>query len=363
MAKFRSVFVAKDNGAASTVTPVALAAIAAGHEVFLVAEGLAIKRAREANLPIYGEGTENFLEVPFLADPLKVLKDLHPDVLVIGQSEPGNLEIHFAQAASLLDIAVVSLGDSWKGWVRNPVRPTLLGVLDQVDAVLAHERFGDGTKVFVSGNPGAKDVAVPGPLTHLLNDLRKKFGKLIVYIGGSHVQTGPELELLIGCVKKTPNCGLIWRPHPKYEKVKRVSGETWFEHWRTLVASLGERVISITPPAPSSNPFISVNDQIACGSDLVVSGFSTVSTTAEWAGVRALMLETDATMRDLKESSGLDQIPLVTLGVAPSIKIPMDLTRLIYAPRPSLDDVRKKLKPYNPTLVLSEIEALIASRK
>lgn len=328
-------------GSAGVVGPFVKAAKSAGHEVLIFAEGLASDRLSKEGIELSFRGPVNFLDTPFFLDPVSVLQANKPDYLVIGESEPINLELHFAQAARKLGVKIIEIGDFWGGWVRNPVRPDILGVLDEADAESARRRFGWSVKVVVSGNPGLKPVTIGEDLKREMDELREQHGMVIVYVGGSPTQTGPELELLVQCVLRTPQYCVIPRLHPKYAKVVSPSGKTWGEVWQDILSPIQDRVVSIKTVVPNTDP-------IACGANLTLSGFSTVSTTVAGMGGKVAMLGTQATMDDLLESSVLAEIPLVALGAAAVVE-PMDLTHVGGALSPG------KLVPYDPQKLLEAI--------
>lgn len=328
-------------GSAGVVGPFVKAALSASHEVLVISEGLASDRLSNEGIKLSLRGPVNFLDTPFFLDPVSILQANKPDCLVIGESEPINLELHFAQVARKLGVKIVEIGDFWGGWVRNPVRPDVLGVLDEADAESAHRRFGRSVRVVVSGNPGLKPVTVSDDLRQEMDGLREQHGMVIVYVGGSPKQTGPELELLVQCVQMTLGCCVVPRLHPKYAKVVSPSGKTWGEVWQDILSPIQDRVFSIRTVVPNTDP-------IACAADLTLSGFSTVSTTVAGMGGRVVMLGTQATMDGLLEGSALSEIPLVALGASLVAK-PMDLTHVGGALSPG------KLVPYDPQKLLEAI--------
>lgn len=331
-------------GAYNVCAPVVALARTQGHEVSVVAEGLAVQRFKDAGTPLFFEGSENSETHPFLCDVETTLSHIDPDVVVIGLSTPNNLEGRFARAANVSGRPVIGIHDIWGCYVRTPkVRFDTLCVVDDADhqAVL---QSGVTENAVISGTAGAKTVRIPEGLREEMQRIREKFPKVLVYSGGNPVQVEAEIRLLLASIEMTPGSCLISRPHGKYVKLSHPKGGTYGEYWQGLVSVLGERLITIQTSVPNSDP-------IAVLADCLLSGYSTVGITTMFNGIPTVVLDTVEGREDLFSSTRMTDFPHAVLG-APRVSEPTDLTPFLV---PSSPVLKTKLVPFSPDTVLEAV--------
>ena len=228
MAQRKIVAVAKDMGSHSVVSPVIREADEAfGKEnVSVVTEGIAAERFFEAGRMPFFAGTKDFRVVPFTFDCRTFLENQKPDVVVVGEGAPINLERQMAQAANNLDILVVSISDLWGGVMQllsddraESARPDLMLTLDIYAAELAEDAF-PGVPTRIVGNPGVKDVHVSPEVESWMRNLRRRFDTTYVF-GGGGWHTTADLAFLIASLKQTTgNWCLVPLFHPKWVELR-----------------------------------------------------------------------------------------------------------------------------------------------
>ncbi len=361
----RILFVAKDNGCASVTEQVAVLARDDRHQVFTALEGLAMARFEALGIPIYEPpnyiGAVNFKAPSCPAEKYavhnfsaaKLLDDIRPDIIVSGIGGPINMEQSVAEEASLRDIPLVLAEDFWANSVRfKGMNPAMVLTVDDYAKEVVSNAF-PKARVHIVGNPGAKEVEVPAAVQAKMDELHHRFDMVCLFAAGGGDATAPELSLLMQCLARTrSNWCLIPRFHPKWVPQK-VPGteETYGEVWEKLLASLEgvqDRIIRDVV-APSADP-------VAVEADMVLSGYSTVMTTALQYRVPAVCLKTSVTVEALKESNPcLPEIPWVGLGLAPAVTEPVDLSKFAL---PS-DEALKKIIPYDAALAYKHIRELL----
>ena len=349
MAKAKILPVCKDIGAANVVGPIVreLLGMQAGHEIIPVIEGLGGKQWLELwGRPVF-QGTEDYKTMPFSLDVEAVINHYRPDVIILGESSPNNLEEEFAWAAQQYDIPLVLVEDFWGGFVRITgltKSPELILTLDDYAVQLAKEEFSD-SHIIVTGNPGVRR-SVTDPAAQVM-DLRRQ-GDFVVTLCGGGPETAEQIELLLKCLSMTSaDWRLIPRWHPK--EANRPDPENrnrpYHEIWDALLAPFGERVVRVGGPP----------DNVVVASNLVCSGYSTLLTTTVQAGVVAVSLVTPQVQQNLEAESAAREMPHVALGVAHRVDTPLDLAQL----QPCSEGARARLKPFDPAVGAAAIEALL----
>lgn len=313
-----------------------------GHEVTVIAEGLAAGIFEKAGFSLYFKGTVNFADEPFTIDAHAVLRKIKPDAVVTGLGSPINLEQQFGLVANELGIKLIECIDFWRGVNRSTANPYGVLVLDEYDAMLTHQLHPAAGKLIV-GNPGVPQPGsiIPAPE---VADLRTEFTKVYTYVGSGE-RTADEIEFLVACLKLTTgNWCLIPRFHPKHAKracpeegrAIEAGGRTYGEVWTEMLAPLGSRVVYL--------PTVTKSDPVVIASDATFSSWSTLLTTSAQAGKVTASLWVPSARDELKELTGLDQVPIVELGCCHSLTEPVDLSGLT-PPDPAHV---AKLKPYDP---------------
>lgn len=360
----RILFVAKDNGCSSVTEQMAVLARGGGHKVFTVLEGLAMARYEALGFPV--REAPNFagcvdFRVPTdeekergadKFDATEYMERVNPDIIVTGLGSPINIQQKIAEVTTRWSGFLVVCEDFW---AKSPghlsprwVRPNMILTVDEYSVVL-NKRVFPNARQYIVGNPGVKDVTVPDEVLRQMNALRAEFGKVYVYAGAGPDSTTAELDLLLKCLKKTPEdwC-LVPRFHPKYEKLQMPGMEKPYgELWREYLAPFSERVRYVE--AKSTDP-------VACVADVVASGFSTLVSTALYNGVAAVCLRTPETVAALKaHGEHYTEIPQVALGLTPAIIEPIDLSQF---GMPSAEAM-KRLVPYDAKVAWGYIQGIL----
>lgn len=362
----RILFVAKDNGCASVTEQVAVLAREGGHEVFIALEGLAMARYEVLGIPIYELpnyiGAVNFKEPSCPAETYavhnfsaaEILKKIRPDLVVTGVGSPINIQRDIAEEATRRGIPLVLCEDFWSKIPGHfdiaKVKPSLVLTVDGYSAELSKPFF-SGAEYHVVGNPGVKKVPVPQEVETQLHAIRDEgFERLYIFAGGGASATN-ELSLLLQCLEQTSGrwC-IIPRFHPKVAQWT-VPGEhrTYGELWKEFLKPFSEHVRYVE--APSTDPIA-----VAPSADVLVSGFSTLMTTAAHYRKQVICLKTPETIASLKAHGGhYTEIPQVALGLASEVTKPTDLSQF---GMPSVEAL-KKLVPYDAELAYKYICALL----
>ena len=330
MVDILSVF--KDRGAAQVMVSIleAFSRMYPEYEVAAAAEAPGIEMW-PATWRVLFRGT-------YRVDAFEVVRYYHPDVVVVGESFPNDLEGRFAQAAQQLGIKLVLLEDFWGGFQRIPglvKDPDLILTLDDYAGKLVKQTFCTSSVVLI-GNTGVREK-IEGPSAEVIA-LRDRGFKVITFCGGS-AETTEQIELLLRCLKVTSgNWRLIPRWHPgEIDKPDpRHGNQPYHVTWNAMLEPLGDRVIRVTGSA----------DSIVVCSDVVCSGYSTLLTKAAHAGVAAISLATPQVEQMLYEESAAYEIPQVALGLARRVDAPTDLAQI----QPCPEEARAKLKPFDPVI-------------
>lgn len=326
------LFVSKDKGGAQVLIPLAKFVRKNGHEVVVVAEGLAAKQFEEAGFTLYFKGMVDFKEIPFMLDVIKVVENTKPDVIIVSAGFPINLEGAFAVASAKKGIPLVIMEDFWGGSGKlKGIIPQLILTLDAYGEKLVHEMFPDVPTEVIGHHE------LPFPITRLLystDEVLSSKKYTCVYIGAGY-PTEAELKLLVDCLKMTDKewC-LIPCFHPKCINWKTEDGKRLEDIWNEVLKPISGRVHFISDPVESIIPL----------ADIVVSGFSTLLNLSAYLGRTTASLQTTETLASIKEQAGLDKIPIIELGCAHVITEPISLDTLS-----SLVDMKesgRRLRPY-----------------
>ena len=361
MAKRKLLWVLKDMGGFGANAPIIHEAKSRGHEVVLIAEGLAAGRCKAAGLDLWFQGTVNFRDFPFTVDAVEALGGIKPNAVICGMGSPINLEKRFGFTVNALAVhpnakvrpKLVSVSDFWGSATRGTTKTDLALVIDEADAEITRLHVGTDTPVVVVGNHAVRTemLAIPDEVVDQRNALLAKAGTLILFAGGGGDYTTAELKFLIECLKRTPGrWGLIPRFHTKWVDVRKPDGETYGEEWQRIVSELGDRVCDI---------FASNGDAVAAVCHATVSGFSPLMTTALDSGRRAISLVTPETRASLKRQATIERHPLAAPGLVVEVSEARDLSPYIYGDPPAEERGRRYLKPLDAAKACDEIEKLL----
>lgn len=335
----RILFVAKDNGCASVTERIAVLAREKGHHVFIFAEGLAMQRFRDLNFTLHFAGEVDFIDTPFPFRAEIELDDISPDIVVSGLGNPINIQRYVVEEASRRRITLVVCEDFWAKSVshldRDKVNPEMILVVDDYSRSLVEKAF-PSARVHVVGYPGAYKLETSENVQARMDELRRVFGEIYVYVGGGPCTTS-ELIFLVKCFAKMPAGCLVPRFNPKYEN-RMVPGtkKTYGSLWRKILETIGDRVVYMDAPK---------TDLVVVSADVVISGFSTLLVTALWNGITTVCIQIPETFQLFKEENmHLTEIPQITLGLASKVTKPTDLSRFVGIYN---KEARFKLMPYD----------------
>lgn len=359
---FRFVDVMKDMGGAGGGIPIVTEANARGHEEIVITEGIATARCRAANIEPLFAGPVNFQETPFSMDARRLLELLGPDAVVCSMGSPINIEQTFGYAANSCGIPLIHRSDFWGAATRSCAAPDLVLAIDSVDETITRTflsadeggRPREITKIVAVGNhaiSALQQLVIPDDVREKMENLKRRFGIVLLFAGGGGDYTTAELQLLKRCLAKTAGSWvLVPRFHPKWMEVKKPEGGTYGEEWRGILGDLGDQVVYVETP---------VAEAVASLADATIAGFSTLMTSAVYAGKCAISLATSETRASLKRQTRIARHPLVGPGLVTEITEPSDLTPNLES-RPPRALVEQYLKPLDAVKACDEIEKLAA---
>lgn len=291
-----------------------------GHDIHVVSEGKSV--------PLWTESGISYTQHPG-DSPEREVHEINPDLLVVCEGSPANMETKFAKEANRNEIPLVIMEDTWNGFTRISAIPDSVLTIDEHAARLVCEAYPTAT-VETVGNRAVRDVDIPQPLLETQEALRAQYGKIVVFAGQGSTD---DLALCIACMERTKGC-LIPRFHPKrVSEIHHPSGKPKQEVWEKMLEAVGEKVVRMDQHT---------TEQAIAISDVVCSGFSTALLTATHEGKAVVSLWTPEVQASLWEQSQLMEVPLVSLGAAHKVKHPVDLGAL--APPEGTLSVR----PYDP---------------
>ena len=280
----------------------------------------------------------NFWPEPYLYQLLNTVVG-KPCVVLVGESHPINLEHHTALAVRFLNIQriirrkvkLVVCQDFWGSAcvVAPDIRPDQVQCNDEYAEELALVTYQHLTEkdIVIRGNPGVKKVTVSHEVREQYEALRENYGTVYFYAGAGEPETSAELRLLQKCLEHTTGgwC-LVAGFHPK---LVEEHGQTW----RAFLTGFGERVIEAKP---------GTGDEWGTIAPVIVSGASTIMTTAVYAGNIAISLHTPEIIKIFAKRQ-MSKVPQVAMGWAHSVSEPCDLAQF---GRPA-EEALKKLQPFD----------------
>lgn len=370
----------KDMGSESVVAPPTWKALKEGYATHLFIEGKGGERFLKNYLPELGYippnpcsvrsvwvrsgnmfnlsmGPVNFETQPYGFDPMDyVMKRLYggigeesPTAVLVGESKPIYAERLIAHAVMEINkhrmnkIKLVCCQDFWSSGVI--VAPDIVYSMAQVNDEYAAELtlktypYLSERDIIIRGNPGVKTVKVRPEITEKYAELRKQYDTVYFFPGGSEPRTSKELMVLYESLCKTHGSWcLVVGWHPKLV-------EEFGSLWRKIIEPFGPHVIEAEP---------GTGDEWGSTADVIVSGWSTIMTTAAYARKRVIAINTPEGAVDLSLRS-MEQIPQVAMGWADCISEPSDLSGLGVVS----DKAYAKLVPYDTQKAYESIVELL----
>jgi len=277
-------------------------------------------------------GTDDFKKRPYGFDPMEYLTkrtydvgEPLPAVVLVGESGPIYAERLIAHAVMRINrmfrqerpIRLVCCQDFWASGII--VAPDvqwfdMAQVNDEYAAELTLKTYHNLAErdIVIRGNPGVKTVTVSDEVKRQYVGLKTKYDTVYFFSGGSEPTTSKELGVLCeSLLQTTGSLCLVVGWHPKL-------AETHGEKWRDIVKTFPCHVEEAVP---------GTGDQWGVTADVTVSSWSTIMTTAAYAGKDVIAIETPESRAHLGKR-GMEQIPQVAMGWAEAISEPRNLNDL-----------------------------------
>lgn len=314
-----------------------------GWVVKIVAEGLSLKTWGDLGFgDILASNQEEIA-------PQLFLNEMHPDLVILGESSPTNQEKLYGLASNRAGIPVVFLEDFWNGFTRlNPVVPDGILAADDLAARIAREKY-PNANVVVVGHSTNYEADVPQELKLAMDELRDRHGGPVVVYGGQIAVT--DLDLLVACMQVTPGC-IIPCFHPKLvDALHEETGRPKMHFWKRSLEPLGDRVImkeAVPGLASATLP------QLVAAADITASGYSSVLMMAAANNKLAVSLWNEEVKKNLLLESGLDRVPHVDLGLAVQVEDPINLCELAKSQHSG-----RSIPPYDADAAYEGIKACI----
>lgn len=352
----RILVVSRDLSSGRVILPIAKVARDAGDEVHVVVEGLASKAFVEAGFVPDFMGTVDHRDAPFQLDVPALLRKLAPGVVLTGQSVPIFLEREVMTGANKMGIPTATGEDTWGGSLRMtpPTKPDLFLVVDDYSAGLARPQHSSARfEVFGHiGRPTPEEMGLYGKQLPEIVELRTRYDKVILYIGGG-ARTTAEIELLKKCLRTTPgNWCLIARFHPKWKDRVVSPGPkdlhtTYEDIWNGMLREVGDRYIGTLPSVKKT-------ECLTGNADIVVGSFTNL-TIAGRMGKVPITFETEQGTAELLTPYGLKETPHVAIGLAHGVSVATDLNEFA----PISPEVLAKIQPYDPEAAYRAVVSLV----
>lgn len=328
----RILFVTKDLGGFRAVRPIADALRALGHRICVVAEGLSAPEWQNAGFRIESIPEEWGFET----DGRAFLQALSPDLMIVTAGHPINLEARMAAFGAEADFKIpqIWVEDVWGTASRLPgPGPRMLVTLDACGAVLAgkDDRFRE-TRILEAGNAAVSAFERPAGLVEELEQLREKYGKLVLFCGQSWDTVDMLGLLCASLLDAEASFTLIPRWHPK-RMAENGNGVLW-QKMSLMIEAAGVDVGEV--PSRVST------DALATCCDLVVSGSSTVLLYAAKYGVNTVSINTPVTRAALGAQVPYDRWPGLEAGLGIELTCPVpDLFEYVRERETALREAQK----------------------
>ncbi len=301
-------------------------------KVSIAAEGKSIKLWKEARYDLVYEGDEDPKYWKLPESEAEALIFRGSDGILIGLSNPINLESQIAHFAKRYHIPLGVISDTWGTINRLTEKgeaPDYIFTLDSFDAGLCATKFPDA-HISVIGDITRK-ITPPENVSRVCDKIQKTGKNLILIAGQNPEYTDDVVRIIRDSVALEPeNCSVVIRLHPKF------SGLPEEKPILDLIENFPEgTVIKIDGST----------DEIASCARIVVGVFTTTLRIASMAHRTAISVVTPKTIAGMKKSTGLSQYPLVMTGNCLEISEPTLLSKIprhdAYVP-----------KEFNPAIVL-----------
>ena len=304
-----------------------------GIEVVVVAEGLSMDLWLKAGYEIYGglpkEGDfDPNIKTRTDIDPVLVLENMDPDVVMTGLASPIKLGESFGRIANQFGIGLGFVEDLWGVHQRSEARPDFICTLDAYGEkkILEHVEYdlrliaGDETidcqcnppDVYVTGSPAMDSLQNVKSDPSVGKAIREANPKRVILLGGQGEATTPMVRGVVETLNAIPDkCVVIPRFHPKY--MSDLSKVALKDEWMTLLDQ-------IKPPHVVLWIESSVNTHsLILSSTEVVSIFSNLLIEAVVLGRMAVSWNSEVGQKSMKKSLGEESFPLCQFGAVQEV--------------------------------------------
>jgi hypothetical protein len=322
------VIVTKDRAEFNIFHPVAELLKKRGYTVTLIAEGLSMDMWVKAGWDILqGKPTEGLFDANTLCrfdmDPEKILKEIHPALVLSGLGCPIRLGEMFGLAANQLGIRLAFVEDVWGAHSRSKALPRLICTPDTFGAkrVTGYAPY-DGQKVViaVTGSPAIENLVKP-KANQLVTVRLQRYARRILVLGQDEATTG-MVEGLVEAVGKEKGTILIPRWHPKWTNITLdtiAQATTDQEKFQKMYDDCQRWKKAVEPFSIEFGPEVSTPELMA-GADEVVSVYSNGLIEAAWFEKLAVSWNSPiGRIQMAKSLGGIDQFPLVSQGIVTEV--------------------------------------------
>lgn len=339
------LIVTKDRMGYEMGRPVRDRLIKGGASVAVVAEGISMNLWDKAGVEIVGgmpaEGCydpKKFTRTDL--DPMRVLDELKPRVVLVEMARPLVLGDEFVDAANEIGIRVGCFEDLWGVSGRTTGRLDFVCALDEFSANLAHEKH-PRASVLITGDP-SKDRLVgvkPDPEFARMVSGREH----VVLCAWQGMGTLPMVQGLVKALAKIPGFVLVPRPHGKYLK----AGHEDYPPAFTEVFSLsgGTVILETCPGVEMASLMKSVHYVVGLTSNALID--------AAILGTLPVCWDSPEGRANALDSIGVERFPLATFGCGAEVSNADGYLELPDPGTPGyrryLDTASEKLHPGNAT--------------
>lgn len=297
-----------------------------GIKISIAAEGKSVKLWKQAGYKLAFEGEENpkLLQTLHLSESEGIQKLFegkeNPDAVIVGLSNPINLEMVIAALANEKRIPLAIVSDTWGAGSRLwNLSPDFAFVIDAFDAGICIEKFPDA-HVRIIGDISEKGIVAKRATIRAIQQMRGDTKEVLLLVGQGLDYIGSMVELVRDCITLEPK---RWKViprliHPKFKNDPRVPDLL------KLLETFPKGVVQYLDEKEHAT------DDIAVCADKTVSCFSTtLRVVARYNRTRmAVSVLTPESQEGMKKSTGLGEYPLVSIGKCIQITSPTKLSQL-----------------------------------
>lgn len=326
------LLVTKDIMTFRSLYPIAEFLKSQGYKVTIAAEGKSIKLWKESRYDLVYEGDEDPKYWKLRESEAEELIFRGSDGILIGLSNPINLESQIAHFAKRYHIPLGVICDTWGTINRLADKgeaPDYIFTLDSFDAGLCAAKFPDA-HIAVIGDITRK-ITPPEDVSRVCDKIQRTGKNLILIAGQNPEYTDDVVRIIRDSVAMEPqNCAVVVRPHPKFKGLPEEKPIL------DLIKTFPEGIV------------VNIDgntDDIASCARIVAGVFTTTLRVASMANRTAVSVVTPNTIEGMRKETGLSQYPLAMTGNCLEISKPTLLSKIPH-------HEGYKSKEFDPTVVM-----------